>query len=168
MKPFRFCPACGNQLSDPNGDGASHCGRCNRSWYRNAAPTAGAAIVADGRALVTTRAREPEKGRVDIVGGFLHFDENPIDGLKREAKEEIGVDIDVSNADFVQAIPHAYGPEGDWVLALGFKARLVSGDPTPSDDVAAVQWVTLPELDDLDWAWPHDRDLVRKALIDER
>jgi len=168
MKPFRFCPACGHRLADPDGEGGSHCDRCNRSWYLNAAPTAGAAIVADRRALVTTRAREPEKGRVDIVGGFLKFDENPIDGLKREAKEEIGVDIDVSNADFIQAVPHAYGPEGEWVLALGFKARLLSRELAPADDVASVQWVTMSEIDDLDWAWPHDRDLVRKALSDER
>jgi NADH pyrophosphatase NudC (nudix superfamily) len=168
MRPFRFCPACGAALGEPDADAAIQCGRCGRWWYRNAAPTAGAAIIENGRALVTKRAREPEKGRYDIVGGFLRFDENPIDGLKREAKEELGVDIDASNADFVQAVPHAYGDDGEWVLALGFKARIVSGDPAAADDVAAIEWVTLSDLDELDWAWPHDRDLVRSALTDER
>jgi ADP-ribose pyrophosphatase YjhB (NUDIX family) len=167
MKPFTFCPACGSDLDETADEGA-HCPNCGRSWYRNAAPTAGAAIVVDGRALVTERAREPEKGRIDVVGGFLKLDENPIDALKREVAEELGVEIEVSYHDLVQAVPHAYGPDGDWVLSLGFKARLVSGEPEPADDVAAVHWVTLSELEDLDWAWEHDRELVRKALADER
>ena len=41
------------------------------------APTAGAAIVKDGRALVTVRAREPEKGKLDVPGGFLGPFEDP-------------------------------------------------------------------------------------------
>jgi ADP-ribose pyrophosphatase YjhB (NUDIX family) len=134
----------------------------------NAAPTAGAVIVSDGRALVTIRAGEPYAGKVDVPGGFLHHDEDPIAGLKREVAEELGVEIDVGFTDFLQAIPHTYGADGDWVLALGFKARLVSGEPSPADDVKDVRWVTVAEIEELDFAWEHDRHLVRKALADER
>ena len=42
-------------------------------------------------------------------------------------------------SDFVQAAVHTYGDEGDYTLALGFKARLVSGEPEPNDDVAALR-----------------------------
>jgi hypothetical protein len=27
-----------------------------------------------------------------------------------------------------------------------------------------VHWVTLNQIEGLDWAWPHDLELVRKAL----
>ncbi len=167
MKPFRFCPACGNRLADPDFEGGTRCESCDRSWYRNSAPTAGCAIVRDGRALVTLRGRDPEKGRFDVPGGFLGPGEDPLVGLKREVKEELGVEVEAAIEDLVQMVPHRYGPEGDFVLALGFRARLVSGDPKPADDVAAVRWISRNEIDDLDFAWQHDRDLVRKALDHE-
>lgn len=121
-------------------------------------------IVRDGKALVTQRGVEPEKGRFDIPGGFLAAGEEPISGLKRELREELGVEVDASVEDCLSMVPHPYGPEGDYVLALGFVARLVSGEPRAADDVADFLWVDEDELEALDFAWPHDRELVRKAL----
>jgi ADP-ribose pyrophosphatase YjhB (NUDIX family) len=115
---------------------------------------------------VTQRARDPEKGKFDVPGGFLRPGEDPIDGLRREVREELGVEVDTDIDKCISMATHTYGDEGDFVLALGFKATLVSGDPTPADDVAAFRWVTKEELDGLDFAWPHDRELIRRALND--
>jgi NAD+ diphosphatase len=163
VKPFLYCPSCATRLEERDSDGAARCPGCRRSWYENAAPTVGAAIVREGRALVTKRAREPEAGRFDVPGGFLRVDEHPVDGLKREVAEELGVDIEVSTADLVILAPHRYGTDG-WNLSLGFVARLISGEPTAADDVAEVAWVTEQELDGLDFAWEHDRELLLRAL----
>jgi ADP-ribose pyrophosphatase YjhB (NUDIX family) len=116
------------------------------------------------RALVTVRAREPEKGKLDVPGGFLHEGEHPVDGLKREVKEELGIEIDLDVEDCLSMATHRYGKDGDFVLALGFRVRLVSGEPHATDDVAGIKWVTKDELDEIDFAWPHDRELVRMAL----
>lgn len=164
-RPFKYCPADGTRLGEPGNDSGAKCPECGRTWYHNAAPTAGAVIVSDGRALITKRARDPEKGRFDIPGGFLDPDEDPIAGLKREIKEELSLDVDVGIDDLVQMVPHRYGTDGDWVLAIGFIVRSFSGEPTPGDDVAGIRWVTAYELDDVDFAWDHDRALVRKALM---
>jgi ADP-ribose pyrophosphatase YjhB (NUDIX family) len=145
-------------------EGASQCPRCNRSWYRNAAPTAGCAVLHDGKVLVVRRGRDPEKGRFDVPGGFLKLREDPLSAVKREVKEELDIEVDISEADFVQAVPHAYGDEDEWVLALGFLARFVSGTPAPNDDVAEAKWIAEDEIDGIDFAWPHDRDLVKKAF----
>jgi 8-oxo-dGTP diphosphatase len=120
--------------------------------------------VKDGLVLVTVRAGEPHKGRIDVPGGFLGYGEDPIDGLKREVKEELDVTIEATVDDCVSMAVHRYGDEGEFVLALGFAARLIAGDPHPRDDVADARWVEATDLDDLDFAWPHDRELVRKAL----
>lgn len=164
MKPFRFCPACGADLAEPDDEGGSSCPRCRRSWYRNAAPTAGCAVLHHGKVLVTRRARDPEKDRFDVPGGFLKYREDPVSGIKREVREELGIEVDLSEADFVQAVPHPYGDEDEWVLALGFLARLVSGVPEPNDDVAEALWIGEDEVDGIDFAWPHDHALVRKAF----
>ena len=163
-RPFKFCPADGTGLGEPGNDSGAKCPECGRTWYHNSAPTVGAVIVEAGRALVTQRAREPEKDRFDIPGGFLQPDEDPVAGVKRELKEELGVDVELDLDDIVHIVPHEYGTDGDWVLAIGFIARSHSGEPTPGDDVADVRWVTHGELDSIDFAWDHDRELVMRAL----
>ncbi len=162
-EPFRFCPADGTGLGTPRPSGGVTCHLCGRSWYRNSAPAVGAVIVEDGRALVTVRAREPEKGRLDLPGGFLGVGEHPVDGLAREAGEELGVDIEVLEPPILLAT-HTYGPDGQYVLAIGFKARIVAGEPDPTDDVAEIRWISPQQLDSADFAWEHDRRMVREAL----
>jgi hypothetical protein len=61
---------------------------------------------------------------------------------------------------------HTYGPGGNWVLAISFLARIVDGEPSPADDVAGIRWILAEEIDDTDFAWEHDRRLVRIALED--
>lgn len=161
--PFRFCPADGTPLGDPRPSGGVTCPGCGRSWYRNSAPTVGAVILRDGRALVTVRAIEPEKGKVDVPGGFLEIGEHPVEGLMREVREELGVEVEVGERPVLLAT-HTYGPEGVWVLAMGFRARIVDGEPRPADDVAEVRWISAGEVDGLDFAWEHDREFVRAAL----
>lgn len=165
MKPFDFCPTCATRLDwEDDETNGGRCRSCGRTWYRNSAPTAGAAVVREGKVLVTLRGIEPEKGRWDVPGGFLSAGEEPIEGLRRELREELGIEVDVSLADCLSMVPHPYGPEGDYVLALGFAARLSSGDPAAADDVADFRWVDAAELEGLDFAWEHDRELARTAL----
>lgn len=162
-EPFRFCPADGTALGDPRPSGGATCPTCGRSWYRNAAPAVGAAIVSGGKALVTVRAREPHRGQVDVPGGFLEVGEHPVEGLKREVREELGVGLEVDPMPVLLA-PHTYGPEGNWVLAMGFRARIVDGTPEPADDVAEIRWIGVEEVEGVDFAWEHDRGFIRAAL----
>ena len=160
--PFRFCPADGSRLGEARASGGTTCPECGRSWYRNSAPTVGAAIVRDGKALVTVRGIEPEKGKVDVPGGFLEVGEHPVEGLRREIQEELGVEAEVEGNPVLLAT-HTYGEGGNWVLAIGFKVRIV-GEPRPADDVAELRWISASEVDSMDFAWEHDRRFVRAAL----
>ncbi len=164
---FAFCPACASELPEGPEELAPECRSCGRIWYQNPAPTAGCVIVQNGKALITKRGAEPEKGRYDIPGGFIEVGESPIDAVKRELREELGIEVDVTNADYVSASPHRYGADGEWTLAIGFRARIAAGDPVAADDVESFEWVTMDRLDAIDFAWDHDRELVREVLKDE-
>ncbi len=164
-EPYRFCPADGTRLEEPKPSGGARCPLCGRSWYRSSSPAVGATIVRGGRALVTVRAGEPEKGRVDLPGGFLQVGEHAVDGIVREVREELGVEIEVAGGPFLLEM-HTYGEDGGYVLPIGFRARIVSGEPNPTDDVANVRWISAEEIDDTDFAWEHDRRFVRTALED--
>ncbi|MDQ3981714.1 MAG: NUDIX domain-containing protein [Actinomycetota bacterium] len=166
MRPFLYCPSCASALSKSDDGEGSGCESCGRTWYRHSAPTVGCAIVRNGRALVSMRGSDPFKGRFDVPGGFLAAGEDPIEGLKREIREELGVEIATSVRRCISMAAHTYGAEGDYVLALGFTADVTRGEPSPSDDVAEIRWVGPHDLDDLDFAWDHDRELIRKALSD--
>jgi ADP-ribose pyrophosphatase YjhB (NUDIX family) len=166
-EPFRFCPADGTKLEAKGGESkGAACPTCGRSWYRSSAPAVGAAIVDGERVLVTVRGIEPEKGRLDLPGSFVEVDEHPRDALTREAQEELGVEVEVEERPMLLAV-HTYGARGEYVLAIGFCARIVSGEPDPADDVAEVRWVSKEEIDALDFAWEHDRRIARRALLGE-
>ncbi|CAA9455775.1 MAG: hypothetical protein AVDCRST_MAG14-1595 [uncultured Rubrobacteraceae bacterium] len=164
-EPYKFCPADGTRLGEPRPSGGAQCPHCGRSWYRSSAPAVGTVIVEDGKALVTVRAREPEKGRVDLPGGFLEVGEHPVDGIMREVREELGVEIEVVGAPILPET-HTYGPDGGYVLPVGFRASIVRGEPNPTDDVAEIMWLSANEVDAADFAWEHDRRMVRAALED--
>jgi hypothetical protein len=76
------------------------------------------------------------------------------------------VEIEVLGPPILLAT-HTYGPDGHYVLAIGFRAGIVRGQPRPTDDVAEVRWVSAEELDATDFAWEHDRAMVRAALAEE-
>lgn len=167
MRPFIFCPSCASKLEEPGEENDRTCPSCGRTWYPNSAPTAGAAIFKDGRVLVTKRGVEPHKGKFDIPGGFLRAGEDVIVGLRRELWEELQVEVDVGIDDVIQMIPHTYGEENEYVLAIGFLARLVSGEVTPGSDVEEAHWIAPDDLDGVEFAWEHDRELVRKVFEHE-
>lgn len=169
MKNFNFCPNCGAKLPGSGAENAWECNQCGEHWYRNPAPTAGCAIQRDdGRVLVSCRGIEPYKGLHDVVGGFISPGEDAITAVKREVKEETSLDIDVGIDDCVQIEPHRYGDDGQWTLAIGFLARWTGGEPVAADDVAEVKWIHEHELEGLEFAWPHDKELVRKAFAHGR
>ena len=78
-------------------------------------------------------------------------------------REELGMEIEVEGGPVLLAT-HTYRPDGIWVLAISFLARLVDGEPSPADDVAGIRWVSAEDIpSDLDFAWEHDRNLVRRV-----
>ena len=52
------------------------------------------ALDAEGRVLLGRRAFEPHLGRWDLPGGFLDEEEHPRDCVRRELREEAGVEIE--------------------------------------------------------------------------
>ncbi|MEV4514847.1 NUDIX hydrolase [Dactylosporangium sp. NPDC049525] len=69
------------------------CAACGYAVYVNPRPTGTAIIVDDGRFLVIRRARPPQQGWWDLPGGFCDGWEHPRDAAVREAREELGIDI---------------------------------------------------------------------------
>jgi 8-oxo-dGTP diphosphatase len=101
-----------------------------------------AGVVVDdvGRAL-TVRRRSPQ--RWELPGGALERDERIADGLVREVREEIGLDVEpLGLSGIYQNI--ALGP-----VALVFACRRVDGTERLSDETSDWRWVSRDEVDAL-------------------
>lgn len=143
-------------------DDRAACPACGFTAYANSAPTANALVEdGEGRVLLARRAIEPDKGKWDIIGGFLEEAEHPLDGVRREVREETG--LEVEPGEFVYATVDWYGdgPDAAATLNLTWTARIVSGEPVPADDVAELRWFApdeLPGRDEL--AFEHIPDVL--------
>ena len=87
--------------------------------------------------LLARRAREPDQGKWDLPGGFLEAGEHPLDGLRRELREETG--LDVEPLDFVGVWMDVYGEDGAPTLNLYWRCR-ADGEPHAADDIDEVRW----------------------------
>ena len=145
---WKYCPLCAAPIRRESE--CAVCPACGFVGYATSAPTA-AAVIADehGRVLLARRAVEPEQGKWDLPGGFLHEGEDPIDGLRRELREETSIEIEP--LEFLGAWIDHYGTDPGAVATLNlyWLARTDNTHLQPADDVAELVWYSpnqLPEL----------------------
>lgn len=143
LAEWQSCPRCGAALE--HGAHVVSCPACGLQEYANPAPTANAVVLDDqGRVLLARRAHDPGQGLWDLLGGFMDEGEEPLETLRRELREEAGLEIEVG--DFLGGIPDRYGQEGTWTVNLYWTVRVAAGDPEPADDVAELAWVPTGSL----------------------
>jgi ADP-ribose pyrophosphatase YjhB (NUDIX family) len=142
LAEWSFCPRCGARIGVA--DGRARCEACGFVAYASSAPTASALIVDDaGRILLARRAFEPDQGKWDLPGGFLEEGEHPLDGLRRELREETGLDVEPRR--FLGIWMDVYGEAGTSTLNLYWLAH-AEGEPRAADDVAELRWFAPDEL----------------------
>ena len=114
-----------------------------------------AVIVRDGAVLACRRARHKDAaGRWEFPGGKVEPGEAPEDALRRELREELGVEVRVGALLDRTAT-------GRVELAC-YAATLVGAAPTASTDHDELQWRGPGDLAGLDWA---DADRPVVALL---
>ena len=138
---WRFCPRCAGPLEWAD-DGSLRCAACGFEAWANSVPGAQALVEENGRILLGRRALDPSKGLWDIPGGFLGEEEQPLEGLKRELREETGLEIEPTEFLGIWLQPYA----GRTVLCLTWLARRTGGIPVAGDDLTQLAWFGPDEL----------------------
>jgi len=136
---WRFCPRCGGPLT--RADDHVVCDRCGERYWGNSVPGVQALILRDGRVLLGRRRNDPGAGLWDLPGGFLHEGEDALDGLRREVREETGLEIEP--LEFAGTWNEAYWDRT--VLCLTWFARPVGGDERAGDDLVELRWFTCED-----------------------
>lgn len=142
--PFAYCPWCRAPLPQEAPD-RQNCSACGFILYHCSSPCMGALpLDHQGRVLLARRGIEPFFGAWNTIGGFLGYQEEPLEGLKREVREETGVECEI--IDFIAMLADQYGDEGSALLCSHFTVRLLSDDFKPQDDVSELKWFSLDSL----------------------
>lgn len=149
LDPFKFCPSCGGNSLDADSIKSFKCRKCGFQFFMNCAAAAMAIIRDDqNRILVTVRAKSPGKGTLDLPGGFVEPGESIEQGLVREVKEELNLDI--FNLDFFCSFANTYPykrvvyPITDMAFTCNVKDFSLI---TPMDDVADFKFIPVYDLD---------------------
>lgn len=132
---IHYCPKCGGADFLYQEDNSFLCQQCSFHLYVNSAAAVAALIVSDkGELLLTRRAIEPQKGLLDLPGGFVDVMETAEQALCREIKEELNLEI--NDYSYFMSYPNEYvfGGISVFTIDLAFECSVKNFDNMHAKD----------------------------------
>jgi ADP-ribose pyrophosphatase YjhB (NUDIX family) len=155
----KFCSLCGIGLEMQVHYGLPRpaCPACGHIVFFSPNVAVLALVLLDEKVLLVQRKHEPRQGFWALPAGFMEWDEDPAAAAKREVLEETGLTIQIDGLIDVYHTP-ADGGLADMVIA--YRGSVLSGEPQPMDDAAALGWFSRDALPPLAFL-PTERVLER-------
>lgn len=122
----------------------------------------GAIIIHDNRILLIRRGHAPMKGEWSLPGGALETGETLEQGVRREALEETGLQVEpVAMVEVLDriALDQAGRVQYHYVL-VDFLCRVTGGTAACGSDATELRWAALDELDGIA---AFTREVIQKA-----
>lgn len=147
---LKYCPNDASVLIYAEDEKVLTCSKCGLKLFQNSKPTVSAVISDDqNRVLLAKRKSECRNGLWGAPGGFLENGEELIDGLKREVREEVGVEVEVLGLVFCMVEDEPYPKssfENSHVINFQFKCKVISGEPKSLHETSEVRWFSKDEI----------------------
>ncbi len=107
----------------------------------------GGIVIDRGRALLIRRGKEPLKGEWSLPGGMLELGEEIDAGVRRELKEETGLDVEPLKCILVFDRIAREGMRVKYhYVILDYLCRKKGGRLRPASDVVDARWVRRKDL----------------------
>ncbi len=137
----RFCGRCGTKTGLKSDERALICSNCGNIVYPRISPAIIVAIVCKDKILLARSSKFPGK-RYSLVAGYVDIGETLEEALRREVKEEVG--LDVKNIRYYKNQP--------WPLSgsmmVGFVAEADENQPITidGDEISEAAWFSRGNL----------------------
>jgi len=142
-RTHRFCGVCGTPTHDKAGDRAKECPKCGHVAFPRVSP-AMMVLVTRGREVLLARANRFPAAMYSALAGFVEPGESIEDCIRREVREEVGVEV-ARLAYFSSqswAFPHS--------LMIAFTAEYAGGEINPDrEEIVDARWFALDALPEL-------------------
>ncbi len=148
---FAFCPRCGSPMRTQRVADKPRrvCSSCRYVYFTDPKVGVGVAVVEDGRLLLVKRAMNPERGKWSLPAGFVDQGEDPKETAAREALEETGLVVTIT--DVLDVFHNPPGAGGASVFIL-YRAQVTGGRLLAGDDAADAGFFALGQLPELAFA----------------
>lgn len=124
-------------------------GHENREYPSRPFVGVGALIVADNRIVLVRRGRPPGRGQWSIPGGLVKVGETLMAGVKREAFEETG--LNVEPLELVELLERIFRDDSGMVqyhyVLADYLCAVKGGELHPGSDAMEAVWVGLDQFD---------------------
>lgn len=142
-RDHRFCGRCAAPTAPLAHEHARHCSACGLTVYPRIAPVI-MALVRRGRQLLLARGPHFPAGMFSALAGFVEAGEAAEETLRREVREEVGIEI---------ANPRYFGSQS-WPfphsLMLAYVCDYAGGEITPqAGEIEAAGWYDAAALPDI-------------------
>ena len=128
----------------------------------------GLVINPEGKVLLAQRAHEPNKGQWSLPGGAVNLGETLHRALKREVREECGIEIEV--VKFLAVFDRIFADDQDHIhyhyVLINFLCRWKSGQLHIGSDTMDAHWLWPEELCNLD-VTPEVEKFILQTYADE-
>lgn len=139
-RDHQFCGRCGGPMQQAPQERAMQCARCNIPLYPRIAPCVITLVTKGPLMLLARNARFP-RPMYSTLAGFIEAGESAEDTLRREVREEVGVEV--AKLSYFDSQPWPFPSQ----LMLGYFAQYASGEITPDmDEIAEADWYHPSDL----------------------
>ncbi|GAA0784788.1 NAD(+) diphosphatase [Marinobacterium sediminicola] len=157
----RFCGRCGGTLEAHEQDLARECRACGLVQYPRISPCV-IVLVRRGQQCLLGRSGRFPPGRFSTLAGFIEAGETAEAAVRREVREEVGVEVD--NLEFFASqswpFPHQ--------LMLGFFADYAGGELVPDgEEILEAGWFSRDDLPDLPPPFSISRRLIDRFFAEQ-
>lgn len=140
FRTHKFCGNCGQATTLAVHDRSMRCDGCNLNYYPRLSPSI-IVLVHRGDEVLLGRNHLFPKGLFSTLAGFVEPGESIETTVRREVKEEVGVNVGALNYRGSQPWPFPNS------LMLGFHAEYDSGDLVlQEDEIAEADWFACDKL----------------------
>lgn len=168
MKILKYCPNCGKESLQWDGERKWSCQNCGFTLYNNVAGAVAVVIRYNDEIYLTRRNRDPKKGKLDLAGGFVDPKESAEETCKRELFEELQLDVDISNLKYLTSLPNVYQyKEIDYnTIDLFYEYRVPEKFEVNLElsEISEAVWITLKELNLEDIAFDSQKKFFEEYL----